>query len=235
MSLSFQERFKNRANFVGRQGQIDLACSSAINKPNSNQIFSSPPPNSTYLPPPTVPSSRLKTDIPLEPEAKKPQIRKQTHSAKPFRDQKQTPKPISNPSQNTTYSEDFVPYTIKDYQAIKSEKYYKLGGLGPSNIGTDDWLARKEMAEKKMNFAKMVKIANANLPPSGYKKKIEAEKELSKFEKAKKFAMGIPKPKVKIASRENPVSGSVLDELEKQHLEYKACVDAIKSEYAGCI
>ena len=234
MSLSFQERFKNRANFVGRQGQIDLVCTSEITKPNTNQTFSINPPYPNYLPQPIVPHSKLKPDTALEPEPKKQQIRKQTHSAKPFRDQKQHIKSVASPSQNTTYSEDFVPYTIKDYQAIKSEKYYKLGGLGPSNIGTDDWLARKELAEKKMSFAKKVKIANANLPPSGYKKKTEVEKEISKFEKAKIFAMGIPKPKVKTVSRENPISVSVLDELEKQHLEYKASVDAIKSEYAGC-
>ena len=64
MSLSFQERFKNRANFVGRQGQVDLVCSSAITKPNSNQVFA-PPASSSYIPSSLNPAQKLKTDIPL--------------------------------------------------------------------------------------------------------------------------------------------------------------------------
>lgn len=232
MSLSFQERFKNRANFVGRKGEIDLVCSSAISKPESNQLFPSSHANLPPNPMPRTPISPLKKPPIQDPPTKIAQVRKQTHSAKPFRSQISTPttNPIKN--QNITHTEDFIPYTLKDYQAIKSEKYYQLGGLGPSNVGTDEWQMRKEMVEKKMEFAKKVKILNANLPPTVVKKKNEAEKEASKMERAKIFAMGIPKPRNKVVSRESPAPASVLEELEKQHLEFKVCVDQIKLAYA---
>lgn len=232
MSLSFQERFKNRANFVGRKGEIDLVCTTAISKPESNQLFPSPHPDLVSNPVPKNPISPLKKVPQQEPEIKISQARKQTHSAKPFRSQISTPSSNPTKNQNITHTEDFVPYTLKDYQVIKSEKYYQLGGLGPSNIGTDEWQARKELVERKMDFAKKVKIANANLPPTVSKKRNEVEREASKMEKAKIFAMGISKPKSRGINRENPATPSVLEELEKQHLEYKVCVDQIKLAYA---
>jgi hypothetical protein len=39
MSLAFQERFKNRANIIGKQGVIEVENSAAIEKPGKNQVF----------------------------------------------------------------------------------------------------------------------------------------------------------------------------------------------------
>lgn len=44
---------------------------------------------------------------------------------------------------------------MKDYSSASSiEKHYKLGGLGPSNIGSDEWMQakkKKELIKKYMD------------------------------------------------------------------------------------
>ncbi|OMJ68102.1 hypothetical protein SteCoe_34537 [Stentor coeruleus] len=250
MSSAFQERFKNRANFIGKQGIIDIGDSNVIQKPNTKQVYdfpyetfkSTPAIKTTY---PNFPISSYEIESQRDPFISNPkptqsQSRKQILSARPYRN-------IKNQNQNQTRInvitqqghkpfDDYKPYTLKDYQNIKSDKYYELGGLGASNVGTDEWKLRKEMIEKRLSYGKQVKIANANLPPVVMKKTLKEEvKVVSKAERAKQFARMIPKPvkkEKKECVEEEPAISSVLDELEKQHLAYKASVDAIRSEYS---
>lgn len=177
-----------------------------------------------------------KNENPRQARQPDPFSRKQTHSAKPYRNLEVLKREEIKTSQGVKYPEDYTPYTLKDYQVIKNDKYYELGGLGPSNLGTDEWKQRKEMLDKRISYAKHVKLANANLLPPSNRKAKEPEKEISKNERAAQFAKMIPKPAPKNKSQKSEVPvalNSVLDELEKQHLAYKASVDAIKSGYNG--
>lgn len=250
MSSAFQERFKNRVNFLGKQGVMDLGDSNVIQKPNNNQVYDFS--YETFKSTPTIktnyqnfPSSSYEIESQKDPYISKPkpsqsqsQNRKQTLSARPYKNiesQNQTRSNVKTQKGQKTF-DDYKPYTLQDYQNIKSDKYYELGGLGASNVGTDDWRQRKEMIEKRLSYGKQVKIANANLPPSGMKKTTKEEvKVVSKVERAKQFARMIPKPvrrEKKDCIEEEPAISSVLDELEKQHLAYKASIDAIRSEYS---
>ena len=249
MSLSFQERFKNKANLMGKQGSIDVEGSTAISKPLNSQLFSVNPPLQSkekqvkqadkpiFIPkrPQETASSFDKVEAisPRPSRHPEPFKRKQTHSAKPFRN---IEAPLSRndikTSQGEKFIEEYKPYTLKDYQIIKTDKYFELGGLGPSNLGTEDWKQKKEMMDKRISYAKHVKLANANLPASSCRKPKELEKEVSKNERAIQFAKMIPKPtsKPKLVKAEiTPALSTVLEELEKQHLAYKASVEAIKS------
>ncbi|CAG9315557.1 unnamed protein product [Blepharisma stoltei] len=58
----------------------------------------------------------------------------------------------------------FKPYTLNDYKAIKPEKYYELGGLGPT-IGSDDWLKKREIHEKRKEYADKIKQTKQNIVP----------------------------------------------------------------------
>ena len=44
---------------------------------------------------------------------------------------------------------DYQPYTISDYKSIKLEKYFELGGLGPTYVGSEDWSKKKELYDKR--------------------------------------------------------------------------------------
>ena len=233
---SFQERFKNRANFIGKQGNIDIG-TAYVERPKDTQVFPHFIKHTRLDPPATacnLPGSGAR-GIELEDQSKSPlrPVRKQTHSAQPNKnikitqsDSKESFKPAPG------YSEDFRPYSLKDYQIIKSEKYNQLGGLGPSFVGTEDWNQKKELNEKRMSYGKRVTLANASLNQGSTRKTGECvEKELSKVEKAKIFARNVPKPamKKKLVQDAPPAMNSVLKELEKQHDEYKLNVEAIRS------
>ena len=58
---------------------------------------------------------------------------------------------------------EFVPYTIRDYNFIKINKYYELGGLGSSTIGTEDWINRKRISDKRKEYGKNgIKVPREN-------------------------------------------------------------------------
>lgn len=54
-------------------------------------------------------------------------------------------------------SPGFKPYTLSDYKAIKPDKYYELGGLGQINVGTEDWVKKKETHDKRKEYAQRIK------------------------------------------------------------------------------
>lgn len=92
---------------------------------------------------------------------------------------------------------DFKPYTIKDYNNIKPKVYYQLGGLGPGNVGSDEWIMKKKLNEKRTNYGLNVYYINAAripLLPVGLGKDVEQEKEDGVRLRGLKFAQGITKP-----------------------------------------
>lgn len=253
MSLSFQERFKNRMNIIGKLGEIDISTSEAILKPLPSQVFSSGPLpklqdsySSSFLPTPlNARTPSLKSAAPrvnLDPLRqngleilKTPRIknfdysmRKQTLSAAPLKN-------LVALKNNEIFQENrknnFKPYTLKDYQNIKTDKYYELGGLGPANIGTEDWKLRKQALEKRIDYSRQIQLANYNAPVM-IRKGNEPETEISKREKAIQFAKRIPKPrsdKTRSKADPSPPLSTILEELEKQKMNFKASIEVIKS------
>ncbi|CAG9327667.1 unnamed protein product [Blepharisma stoltei] len=175
------------------------------------------------------------------------QRRNYSHSATPFRKPQvdDVPKTSDGITQSfeSRYAKkqgviDFSPYTLTDYHMIKNDKYYELGGLGAVNIGTEEWIKRKEMQDRRVDYAKQVKYINAaSLPPSGAKKTPKiTEKVPSKMQRANEFAKNIPKPQLKIRNdsiegKENP-SEKDFSPLEYQldkHDSYRTIIDEIKA------
>ena len=143
MTQNFQERFKNKANFIGKQGNINVDALSAISKPHQHQIFT--PNTPLYIEEKQISNSPDLISNTNNPDQKnsrrsrhpEPFNRIQAHSAKPFRNTDIQRKEIRTRQENKLIQE-YKPYTLKDYQIIKTDKYYELGGLGPANIGTEE-------------------------------------------------------------------------------------------------
>ncbi|CAG9331335.1 unnamed protein product [Blepharisma stoltei] len=136
---------------------------------------------------------------------------------------------------------DFTPYTLKDYKIIKTEKYYELGGLGPFNIGTEEWEKKKELQDRKKEYAKQVMQANSSLiPPAVLKKPKEKDKEISTRQRAIEFAKKIQKPPLKAKVFNGEIKEekeefedktlSWLENLEKQHELYKSKAQEIRTK-----
>ncbi|OMJ84732.1 hypothetical protein SteCoe_14123 [Stentor coeruleus] len=243
MSSAFQERFKNRVNFIGKQGNIDLTGSAGIQKPLNSQIF-----HSSYQPVNDIPEvskvlERYSTTTYEIPSCPSPigiiesssQSYKQPQSANPY-------KIIEKRGHSNIYTKqyskaigEYKPYTLQDYQNIKSNKYYELGGLGPSNIGSEDWKLKKEMFEKRVSYGKQVMQTYSNLPSCYMRKPIKPlEKDINRNDKGRKFVRMIPKPLKKDKNpncKSMPAVSSVLEELEQQHIAYKASVGNIWHDY----
>ncbi|OMJ82419.1 hypothetical protein SteCoe_16895 [Stentor coeruleus] len=243
MNSAFQERFKNRLNFIGKQGNIDLTGSASIQKPLNSQIF-----HNSYQPVNDLPEvskvlERYSTTTYEIPSCPSPigikdspsQSHKQPQSAKTYKIIEKRARSDLYINQYSKPISEYKPYTLIDYQNIKSDKYYELGGLGPSYVGTEDWKLKKEMFKKRVSYGKQVMQINSNLPPSYMRKPIKPiEKDISKMDKGKKFARMIPKPLSKDKnpnSKSMPAVSSVLEELEQQHIAYKASVGNIWHDY----
>lgn len=93
---------------------------------------------------------------------------------------------------------DFIPYTLKDYYSIKPKTYYQLGGLGPSNVGSDEWIQKKNLKEKRLKYGLNVYFINAaKLPLLPVYPNKSLDKEENSRDKALKFAQNIQKPPLK--------------------------------------
>lgn len=133
---------------------------------------------------------------------------------------------------------DFVPYSIKDYNNIKPEGYYELGGLGPASVGTDDWMKRKEMQERRKDYAKQIMANNSNrLPPSNKRRpERQTEDKLSARQRAIEFAKNIPKPQLKVAMKDtlqidkSTEAETDLERMQKEHEKLKTSVMQIKAQ-----
>ena len=63
---------------------------------------------------------------------------------------------------------NYTPYTLTDYERIKFDKYYVLGGLGPVNLGTEEWRAKKLALDRRNKYANRVNISNVRRLPLNY-------------------------------------------------------------------
>ena len=131
--------------------------------------------------------------------------------------------------------QSYVPYTLKDYKVVQSEKYYELGGLGSANIGSDDWRKKQEALLRRKNYSRLVELTNTKRLSVPAERKQLLPKPPSSREKAIEFAKNIPKPRGKPKlrvkeepSKENQVSR--LAELEQKHSNYKATIEEIRSK-----
>lgn len=172
-----------------------------------------------------------------------PQKPKKIASAQPMRKTHENLRSTESDTISVGYSRrrlaDFTPYTLKDYKLIKSEKYYELGGLGAYNIGTEEWEKKKELQDKKNEYAKQVMQANSTLLPAPSVKKSK-EKELGSRQRAIEFAKKIPKPPLRVRMEFSDIKEeraefeekevSVLENLEKQHEVYKNRIQAIRTK-----
>jgi hypothetical protein len=170
---------------MDRFGNIDVSASVAVTHPSDSQLFKeetkssfrSQEPSellrrSYILPSPTITSSPKmikKSDSPP---------RKQAQSAKPFRlpmQESHVLSSIKRPDESSLRSKEFTPYTYKDYESIKSSKYYQLGGLGPSTVGTDEWNLKKQIEVRRNEYIKLLNSDNS-LPGSVIKKSAQVKK-----------------------------------------------------------
>jgi hypothetical protein len=153
---SFQERFKTKAAIVGRTGDLEIFSDRAISKANPNQIHSPVIKTSARsIVDPSLPSfydqlSKEKLPSSASPKKKNPSPRRQHSQAPPL----SLIAPLGDSSPQITRTNEFKPYTLQDYYLIKPGKYYQLGGLGSPTIGTDDWMKRKNISDKRMEYAK---------------------------------------------------------------------------------
>lgn len=186
MSSSFQERFKNRATLIDRFGTLDVSASAAISRPNESQLFREEV-KSEFGNKEQVEILRRSYMMPQKNVTSSPEIlkksdsppRKQAQSAKPFRalmQDSQLLASIERPAQVSLPPKEFTPYTYKDYQALKNPQYYQLGGLGPSNVGSDEWNLKKQIEIRRNEYIKLLNGSNGNFPASSARKSGQTKK-----------------------------------------------------------
>ena len=164
-SKNFQERFKNRYSTISQDGAISINPERAIIKPSPSQLHSTVIKtsansiiNSGVISPAqkyslqnsdysfygsasvayTEPAA-LRFSTNLDEPSNEIVKRANNQSALPLRN-KDSQSLTKEEFSNKTFQKNiqYKPYTLKDYNIIKPTNYYQLGGLGPSNIGTDD-------------------------------------------------------------------------------------------------
>lgn len=172
-SLSFKERFKGRSGFISNYGSVNINPRNIINKARVEQLH----PNTLKFTGNSIINPSYVNSVIF---TKKSENSSDTSSYKAssgsLEPLKSGTKRKSNYSLITKKSlisvnksfpiADYKPYTLKDYQNIKPKKYYKLGGLGPANVGTEGWLKKKEMIDKRWRYGNDMFYLNANKIPT---------------------------------------------------------------------
>ena len=226
----FQERFKNKSSTVSTSGVILIDPNRAIIKPQETQMHSSvikssatyilnsgsPPPQNNYF----MHNSKLSINsnpsdievrssiLPKHSESPKFIKKGQNSSATPIVSK---PTVLSNSQLkelNKSYEKkviEFTPYTIKDYYVIKPKTYYQLGGLGPASVGTNEWLQKKELNEKRLRYGRNIYYLNAAKLPllpiiSQANGKIRQQ---NSRDRALNFAKTIQKPPLRLSLSPN--------------------------------
>lgn len=59
---------------------------------------------------------------------------------------------------------DFVPYTLREYEAVRLTQYQELGGLGPA-IGSEEWKRQKEARDRRIEYSRLVQDAHSQRLP----------------------------------------------------------------------
>ena len=231
MILSFQERFRNKSSFMGKQGGLNIEDSTSISKPQKNQLFIEEqyskfkelnPPDGLAVP---VIPNELRKPAKLTPRPARnppPLVRDQTQSANPYRNIEVIPRDDIKTSQGSKPIPSFKPYTFKDYQNIRSHKYYELGGLGPAQIGNDDWKQKKEINDRRIIYAKQVNFVNGNqfTPESNLKYERCVNSGEQSTHSSKRIQRTLNQAKILVTSSV-PAINSVLEELENQYFSSK--------------
>lgn len=153
----------------------------------------------------------------------------------------------------------YTPYTLRDYQEIKPQKYHAFGGLG-ANVGGSMWKAQKDKLDRMTDYAKGMQKHNRERA-TGFGKPHqsapprmlvmpEVEEAMRRKAKMLQYAKQVPKPR-KPPSRgppRAPVQRSSLGEsederlygigpvsdlerLEMQHNEYMQQVERMKHQF----
>lgn len=92
---------------------------------------------------------------------------------------------------------EYKPYSMKDYKNIKIEKYLELGGLGPTSVGSDEWVKKKELYDKRLNYSKEANFRNAaNMHLVPFSTKLNSDSSARK--RAIEFAKSIIRPPLRI-------------------------------------
>ena len=69
--------------------------------------------------------------------------------------------PIPLSLKNVKRRVDWTPYTFQDYKKkYRSKTYYELGGLGPFNVGRDEWVRQRIAYNKRLSYGNKVQISN---------------------------------------------------------------------------
>jgi hypothetical protein len=223
MSTStFVERFKNKYSTLSTSGIIEVNPERVVLKPSDTQVHSSiikasanfmlkksisPQPDqfsaghgsSISIHSSINDISHVQSsNLPLNSESPKEAKRKMMPPT-PIIGKTDASNKIDYKQLNKSYDKkelkEFKPYTIKDYNSIKPKTYYQLGGLGPSNVGSDDWILKKQLKDKRIKYGLNVYYINATklpLLPVNLKKNLEKEENVR--DRALKFASAIPKP-----------------------------------------
>jgi hypothetical protein len=226
MSLSFQERFRNRSNFMGKLGWFDFKRSASVSKPKSGQLFDAALIQAEKIPsnePEAIKTNRKKSMSSLRIHPPQFNTRKNPQSANPFNNLIEMCNEYSKyPRKN---SQEFKPYTLKDYQSIRNHKYYELGGLGPSNIGTKDWKQRKSVSDKRSFYAERIKLIT--FKPEGACRSNEGIRRYKSY-KLSNFTP-VPASNLKSAPGGSPPLNSILEDLERQYTVNKVLLKPISS------
>lgn len=232
MSHSFVERFKNKSTLISSSGEISVLPDRAAQKPSKLQLHSSLIQSANHILNPiqqvssnssnvhsTKPSvssdiveaiyPKVKSSL-LAPNAVSPKLekRKKNVSTTPILALNDLSNDTKTKPVNVSYEskiKEFVPYTIRDYYSIKPKNYYQLGGLGPANVGSEEWSKKKKLNEKRIKYGQNVYYINAaKLPllpvPMNFGQEDKGENSRTR---ALQFANTIKKPPLRISLSPN--------------------------------
>lgn len=212
-SLAFQERFKGRSALISNYGAVIINPSNSVTKAKSEQLH----PNTLKFTGNSIINSNFATPVKYlknsETSSDSSSYKARSEIIEPLNSitkrsanhsliQKNSSKKIFK-SVNKSFSIcDYKPYTLKDYQNIRPKKYYQLGGLGPVNVGTKDWIKKKDLIEKRWRYGKEVHELNiAKLSDFSNKSPVKVIKN-ENMSKALEFAKKVVKLPLKQVAEE---------------------------------
>lgn len=188
-SITFKERFRNKSSIISHDGSLSISPDLHISKPLRHQVHTpvirsssksalsfgkpskTPQPITSYrrkifYSSPSIQSNKSSQNVQssvLQDVKKKYIKRSKNNSIAPLGSRELIKLDIKKSSSNTPVkSMNYTPYTLNDYNNIKSQKYYRLGGLGPSTIGTKDWVKKKEFSDKQKQYGQQIAVRNVS-------------------------------------------------------------------------
>lgn len=201
MKTTFQERFKNRASFLTRNGLPEFSPLKIVSKPKNSQLF--PLPFESY---PPIKTARNADSIHL--------ITPREHYDSQFHinPENQNIKSSKHSYSRINSENKFKPYSILDYRSIKLENYNELRGLGP-NIGSEDWMKKRRKMEKRDRYGQVAQVNNLHLSPRCAQKAKKASEKFQKLNKDFKILAKIPSAPVlkPITLKTSPRSNTIFE------------------------